>query len=199
MLKDILGFLVFVIIFFFMGMLIEYAKTNSKSLRELSNNLKRDLVDIIKGFFEKPKIRHIFEEGFANELRNVIKPFLACGMDIDIGNFYNPIPCIIIEFVPAKPMVEEEMDIVCQRVRSKFKRYITARNIQMKYFTSYTQGPDTAQIYIYYAEFDTDLSPLRNRYQEIVREKKGADLGLLRDDDLDKELKEIKDDNPTRI
>ena len=197
--KNFVSSILIFILIFALGMLLEYAKTNSKSLRELSNNLKKDLVDIIKGFFEKPKIRYIFEGCLTNELKNVIMPFLACGMDIDIGNFYNPLPYIIIEFVPAKPMAEEEMDIVCQRVRSKFKRYITARNLPMKYFTSYTQGPETAQIYIYYGEFDTDMIPLRERYREIVQEKRGSDLGLLRDDDLDKEIKEINDDNPTGV
>ena len=60
----------------------------------------------------------------------------------------------------------------------------------------YTQSPNDVQIYIYYAEFEEDRPLVQNKYQEVLREKCGADFGYLRDEDLDREIKDV---NPPRV
>lgn len=195
--KTIMSVLVFILMFIGFGMIIEYSRFKSNSLRANANQLKRDLVDIIKGFLEKPKVRHIFEPSLASEFRTIIQPYAVVGMDIDVvQNMINGIPFVGIEFVPNHPFEAEILSTLCDYVRIKFRRYLTARNLSWKTFTMYAQSPNDVQIYIYYAEFEEDRSLVESKYKEVLREKCDADFGYLRDEDLDKEIKDV---NPPRV
>lgn len=197
MLKTIMSVLVFILMSISLGMIIEYSRFKSNSLRANANQLKRDLVDIIKGFIEKPKVRHIFEPSLASEFRTIIQPYAVVGMDIDlVQNMINGIPFVGIEFVPNHPYEEEILSTLCDFVRIKFRRYLTARNLSWKTFTMYTQSPNDVQIYIFYAEFEEDRPLVQSKYKEVLREKCGADFGYLRDEELDKEIKDV---NPPRV
>lgn len=197
MLKTIMSVLVFILMIIGFGMIIEYSRFRNNSLRANANQLKRDLVDIIKGFIEKPKVRHIFEPSLASEFRTIIQPYAVVGMDIDVvQNMINGIPFVGIEFVPNHPFEAEILSTLCDFVRIKFRRYLTARNLSWKTFTMYTQSPNDVQIYIFYAEFEEDRSLVESKYKEVLREKCGADFGYLHDEDLDKEIKDV---NPPRV
>ena len=197
MLKTIMSVLVFILMIIGFGMIIEYSRFRNNSLRANANQLKRDLVDILKGFWEKPRIRHIFEPSLASEFRTIIQPYAVVGMDIDlVQNMINGIPFVGIEFVPNHPYEEEILSTLCDFVRIKFRRYLTARNLSWKTFTMYTQSPNDVQIYIYYAEFEEDRPLVQSKYKEVLREKCGANFGYLRDEDLDKEIKDV---NPPRV
>ena len=195
--KTIMSVLVFILMFIGFGMIIEYSRFRNNSLRANANQLKRDLVDILKGFLEKPRIRHIFEPTLASEFRTIIQPYAVVGMDIDlVQNMINGIPFVGIEFVPNHPYEEEILSTLCDFVRIKFRRYLTARNLSWKTFTMYTQSPNDVQIYIYYAEFEEDRPLVESKYKEVLREKCDANFGYLRDEDLDKEIKDV---NPPRV
>lgn len=197
MLKTIMSVLVFILMIIGFGMIIEYSRFRNNSLRANANQLKRDLVDILKGFWEKPRIRHIFEPSLASEFRTIIQPYAVVGMDIDlVQNMINGIPFVGIEFVPNHPYEEEILSTLCDFVRIKFRRYLTARNLSWKTFTMYTQSPNDVQIYIFYAEFEEDRPLVESKYKEVLKEKCGADFGYLRDEDLDKEIKDV---NPPRV
>ena len=197
MLKTIMSVLVFILMIIGFGMIIEYSRFRNNSLRANANQLKRDLVDILKGFWEKPRIRHIFEPSLASEFRTIIQPYAVVGMDIDlVQNMINGIPFVGIEFVPNHPFEAEVLSTLCDYVRIKFRRYLTARNLSWKTFTMYTQSPNDVQIYIYYAEFKEDRPLVESKYQEVLREKCDANFGYLRDEDLDKEIKDV---NPPRV
>lgn len=197
MLKTIMSVLVFILMIIGFGMIIEYSRFRNNSLRANANQLKRDLVDILKGFWEKPRIRHIFEPSLASEFRTIIQPYAVVGMDIDlVQNMINGIPFVGIEFVPNHPYEEEILSTLCDFVRIKFRRYLTARNLSWKTFTMYTQSPNDVQIYIYYAEFEEDRPLVESKYKEVLREKCDANFGYLRDEDLDREIKDV---NPPRV
>lgn len=197
MLKTIMSVLVFILMIIGFGMIIEYSRFRNNSLRANANQLKRDLVDILKGFWEKPRIRHIFEPSLASEFRTIIQPYAVVGMDIDlVQSMINGIPFVGIEFVPNHPFEAEILSTLCDYVRIKFRRYLTARNLSWKTFTMYTQSPNDVQIYIFYAEFEEDRPLVQSKYQEVLREKCDADFGYLRDEDLDREIKDV---NPPRV
>lgn len=197
MLKTIMSVLVFILMIIGFGMIIEYSRFRNNSLRANANQLKRDLVDILKGFWEKPRIRHIFEPSLASEFRTIIQPYAVVGMDIDlVQSMINGIPFVGIEFVPNHPFEAEILSTLCDYVRIKFRRYLTARNLSWKTFTMYTQSPNDVQIYIFYAEFEEDRPLVESKYKEVLKEKCGADFGYLRDEDLDKEIKDV---NPPRV
>lgn len=197
MLKTIMSVLVFILMIIGFGMIIEYSRFRNNSLRANANQLKRDLVDILKGFWEKPRIRHIFEPSLASEFRTIIQPYAVVGMDIDlVQSMINGIPFVGIEFVPSHPFEAEVLSTICDYVRIKFRRYLTTRNLSWKTFTMYAQSPNDVQIYIYYAEFEEDRPLVESKYKEVLKEKCGADFGYLRDEDLDKEIKDV---NPPRV
>ncbi len=195
--KEFLLLIIFLIMFFVVGFFIEVIRFQSKTPREIANQLKVDLVEIYKGFLEKPKIRHIFEQSLASEIKTIVQPYSVAGMDIDIVNgINNNVPFIGIEFVPNHPYEVEILSTLCEHLKIKFRRYMTARNLSCKCFTSYNQSPNDVQIYIYYAEFEEDLPFVKNKYQAVLREKNSTDFGYLRDEDLDKEIKDV---NPPRL
>ena len=197
MIKDIAFIFGITIGFFLIGLSIEIYRFQGRTPREHANQLKRDVVDIIKGFMDKPRIRHIFEPSLASDLRIIVKEYSVVGMDIDVvQNMIDGIPFVGIEFVPNHPYEAEVLSTLCDYVRIKFRRYLTARNLSWKTFTMYTQSPNDVQIYIYYAEFEEDRPLVESKYKEVLREKCGSDFGYLRDEDLDKE---IKDANPPRV
>ena len=112
--KTIMSVLVFILMSISLGMIIEYSRFRNNSIRENANQLKRDLVDILKGFLEKPRIRHIFEPSLASEFRTIIQPYAVVGMDIDVvQNMINGIPFVGIEFVPNHPYEEEILSTLC--------------------------------------------------------------------------------------
>ena len=197
MLIDIAYIIGIAIGLFLIGLSIEIYRFHGRTPREHANQLKRDIVDIIKGFLEKPKVRHIFEPSLASDLRTIVKEYSVVGMDIDVvQNMIDGIPFVGIEFVPNHPFEQEVLSTLCDYVKIKFRRYLTARNLAWKSFTMYTQSPNDVQIYIYYAELEEDRPLVENKYKEVLREKCGADFGYLRDEDLDKELKDV---NPPRV
>ena len=195
--NEIIYFIGITVGLFIAGLGIEMLRFPGRTPREHANQLKRDIVDIIKGFIEKPKVRHIFEPGLASEFRTIIQPYAVVGMDIDlVQNMINGIPFVGIEFVPNHPFEAEVLSTLCDYVRIKFRRYLTARNLSWKTFTMYTQSPNDVQIYIYYTEFEEDRPLVESKYQEVLREKCDANFGYLRDEDLDKEIKDV---NPPRV
>ena len=68
--------------------------------------------------------------------------------------------------------------------------------IGQKFLTDCGQNRPLTTIYIYYAEFEEDRPPVESKYKEVLREKCSADFGYLRDEELDKEVKDV---NPPRV
>jgi len=151
-----------------------------------------DILAIIKGLLDKPRERHIFDPGLSTELKAIVEPFSAPGMDIDTICGFNNIPLISIEFVPSQKMETEDIATLSERLKLKFRRYYTSRGLGWRCFPTYTQSENFVQIIIYYGEFQEDMKPLMTKYQEVLREKNSSDFGHLRDEDLDTEIKKLK-------
>lgn len=174
------------------GMVIEYVQHPTYTLRVNAYQLKMDLLAIIKGLLDKPRERHVFDIGLSNELKAIIEPYSAPGMDIDTIVGFQDVPLIRVEFVPEHKLETEEIAALSERVKLKFRRYFTSRGLAWRCFGTYTQSENFVQIVLYYGEFQEDMQPLMTKYQEILREKNNSDFGRLRDEDLDMELKGIK-------
>lgn len=174
------------------GMVIEYVQHPTNTLRVNAYQLKMDLLAIIKGLLDKPRERHVFDIGLSNELKAIIEPYSAPGMDIDTIVGFQDVPLIRVEFVPEHKLETEEIATLSERVKLKFRRYFTSRGLAWRCFSTYTQCDNFVHIVLYYGEFTEDMQPLMTKYQEILREKNNSDFGSLRDEDLDSELKELK-------
>lgn len=172
---------------------IEYARFPEKGLQGASQQLKADIISIIKGFTETPKIRHVFDITLCTEIRGIVEPYTATGMDIDVSVSCdtNGLPFIWIEYVPPRPQTEEDLATISEHIKLKFRRYLVSRNLNWKMFSRYTQNSGVVQIRVYYAEFPEDIPLLQQLYKQTISEKCAADYGYIRDDELDKELKNV--------
>jgi hypothetical protein len=162
----------------------------NNDIKSYASQLRADVSEIIKGFLEKPQIPHVIEDSLYAEVRNVVEPFLAVGMDIDVAQYNNGLPLFCIQFVPSHKLTEQELKDLTERIKIKFRRYLTARGFMWYNFATFKSTDYMVEVTIYYAEFEKDIDNLKNLYRRTLIEKSGSDYGALRDDDLDKELKE---------
>ncbi len=172
---------------------IEYLRFPDKGLQGASQQFKADIISIIRGFVETPRIRHTFDITLPAEIRSVVEPHTAIGMDIDVSCSCeeNGLPYIWVDYVPPRPQSEEELATVSEHIKIKIRRYLVSRNLNWKMISRYTQNSGVVQIRVYYAEFPEDIPLLRQIYRQTISERCAADYGYIRDDELDKELKYI--------
>ncbi len=188
--SDLMFFLLILFLLAAMGIAIEMIRFPNKDMKGYASQLRIDITEIIKGFLEKPQIPHIIEDSLYSEVRNVVEPFLAVGMDVDIAQYNNGLPLFCIQFVPSHKLTEQELKDLTERIKIKFRRYLTARGLRWYNFATFKSTEYAVEVTIYYAEFEKDIVNLKSLYRRTLIEKSGSDFGALRDDDLDRELKE---------
>ena len=143
----------------------------------------------LKGLTETPKQRYGFDDLFWYGLRNIVEPYAAVGMDIEIYPMMdNGLPYILVQFVPENRLTDQEIGILTERLKIKFRKYLAARCVCWRIFTEYTQCSNNVQIRLNYAEYPEDLQPLTRRYQLALKDRSSSEYGCLRDEDLDREL-----------
>lgn len=174
------------------GLAIEMIRFPNKDIKSYASQLRADISEIIKGFLEKPQIPHVIEDSLYSEVRNVVEPYLAVGMDIDVAQLNKGLPLFCIQFVPAHKLTEQELKDLTERIKIKFRRYLTARGLKWYNFATFQSADYKVEITIYYAEFEKDIVNLKSLYRRTLIEKSGSDYGALRDEDLDNELKEYR-------
>lgn len=188
--SDLMFFLFILFLLTAMGIAIEMIRFPNKDAKGYASQLRADISEIIKGFLEKPQIPHVIEDSLYAEVRNVVEPFLAVGMDIDVAQGNNGIPWFCTQFVPSHKLSEQELKDLTERIKIKFRRYLTSRGLTWYNFATFKSTEYAVSVTIYYSEFVKDLDNLKSLYRRTLIEKSGSDYGALRDDDLDKELKE---------
>ena len=192
MILDLFKIALIVLLVFIMLVLIEYARNPQNGLRGAAQQLKKDWRDIKKGITEEPKVRHIFDSTFLADIRNIVEPYAAIGMEIDVQQLYgNSLPYIGVEFVPKQKLTEEELATLADYIKIKFRRYWMARGITARCFSIYSQQINDVQIRLLYPEFEEEYPVYVRTYQQHVLEKSGSDYGCLHDEELDNELKHV--------
>ncbi|KAB1434311.1 hypothetical protein [Candidatus Galacturonibacter soehngenii] len=154
--------------------------------------LKQDVKKFVSAVFREPQIRHTFDITLANDIKMVTKPYAKAGFEIQLGNnLFRNVPAVGIRFVPDHVLEEAELQELIRLLLIKFKEYIGYYGLNWRVFATYSVGSDYANVYIYYAEWECDLHPFANVYRQTVRHKIDKSGGILRDEELEAELKHV--------
>lgn len=195
--EDNMDFIIVIVIFVSflgLGLSVEKLKHNDYTLFQVSRQLKNDIKIIIKGLFghEVVVVRHVYDPQIDEELRKVARPYSNSAFGIEVvKRIHYKTPFIGISFVPAHEMNEEELNEVTKLLLLKFRQYLGVHNLRWKNFSSFNSGELYVNIFLYYAELPEDRANFLKRYQMILREKAELNYGLLEDDSLNKELKNV--------
>jgi len=154
--------------------------------------LKQDIGRFTKALFAKPQIRHVFDITLTDDIKMVTKPYVKPGFEIQLANkLLKNVPVIAIRFVPDHPLEESELQELVRLLLIKLREYMAYYGFSWKNFGAYSVGSDYVTIFIYYAEWECDIHPFVNVYRQMVRHKVDKTGGILRDTELEEELKRV--------
>lgn len=154
--------------------------------------LKQDINKFIKAIFSEPVIRHQFDITLIDDFKTVIKPYVKNGFEIQLANkLFRNVPIVGARFVPDHVLEEAELQELIRLLIIKFREYMAYYGLTWKIFATYSVGSDYVNIYIYYAEWECDVHPFINVYRQTVRNKANKSGGILRDEELEAELKHV--------
>lgn len=175
-----------------MGFLLEKLFHPKSNLKEIAKLLKSDVHSIIMTLFEQVPIRHEFDITLFDDMQVFLKEYSKVGFDIKMQNLIDrDVPVIWIRFVPKMQFELEDIIEIMNFAVLKFREYINFYNLHWKSFGSYSSGSDYLNIYIYYSEYPCDEKAFMNLYRMVVRRKNKNAGGVLRDAELDEELKYV--------
>lgn len=154
--------------------------------------LKQDIGKFVKAIFSKPQIRHVFDITLIDDIKMVAKPYVKAGFEMQLANkLFRNVPVIAIRFVPDHILEENELQELVRLLLIKFREYMAYYGFNWKIFGTYSVGSDYVTIFIYYAEWECDMHPFVNVYRQMVRHKVDKSGGILRDKELEEELKRV--------
>lgn len=188
----ILAILLISILALMLGLVYENSKHKNNSLATLTHLLKSDIASVVKALFSKTVTRHTFDSTLCDDISTQIKSSAKVGFYPQIiNNLWNDVPCIRIKFVPDKLLTDAELSDIIQAISLKFIEYLQFYSLNWSFFIVYSIGANYINIYICYCEADCDQKSYRNLYRRMIRKKSEKNFGLLRDDSLDAELRNV--------
>ena len=183
---------VFLMMMLCLGLVTEKAIHVEYSLEDTVNALKKDIKRALKILFTEPKVRHTFDVTLANDIQVITKPYAKKGFEIKTQNgIVRNVPTIGIRFVPDHELDDGEMQELTRLLRLKFKEYVQFYNLKWNIFARYTKGTDYTFILLYYAEWEEDMRPFLNLYRQEIRKAVDKNGGVLRDTELEEELRHV--------
>jgi len=137
--------------------------------------------------------RHIFDESLTENFLKILDGHYHNAFEPNFqAVFFEGVPVIRISFVPVRPFTEEELQKLCRLLSLKFRQYCQNSGLSWRHFVEYHLMGDGIVLNLYYCEFKSDYQSFMRRYRVSIREKANRDFGVLRDENLDKELKNVK-------
>lgn len=155
----------------------------------------RGIIDFIKDLFRPeptPKYRWQGDYLLAGDLRTIANDFANPLSDINIvvtGN--SGTPMVGIAFTPKKAMTKDEVEDLTRILLERFRNYLRNMGFNWPSFGCFTNYRRCVEIYLYYAEFPEDMDNFRGRYLDTIAEPEKKDYGILRDDELERELTRV--------
>ncbi|NFO34608.1 hypothetical protein FDB37_13485 [Clostridium botulinum] len=175
-----------------LGLIIEKLMHFDYDVTGVTMALKQDFKKFVKAVFSESHIRHIFDVTLTNDIKMVIKPYVKAGFEIQLINkLFRNVPVVGIRFVPDHELEEVELQELIRLLLIKFREYMDYYGLNWKVFVTYSVGRDYVDVYIYYAEWECDIHPFANVYRQTVLQKINKSGGILRDEELEAELKHV--------
>ncbi len=174
------------------GLLMKKAFHPEYNVTQATKALKSDIRNVFKALVEKEQIRHTFDNTLSDDINTITKPYSNIGFEIYIRrNELRGCPAISVSFVPNHTLEDLELQELSRLLVIKFKEYTAYYKSNWQVFAMYTVGSDYVNIYIVYSEFKSDIESFTNLYRYNVRQKTTTLGGILRDPELEAELKNV--------
>ena len=174
------------------GLLIEKLLHMDYHLEPVVMPLKTDIKRVFSSMFMTEVPRHVFDVTLVDDLQGIVKPYSQPMFDIKLENvLFRNVPMIRVQFVPEHTLADTELEEISKLLHLKLEEYLRFYSLNWKTFVSYSVGSDYVNIMIFYSEFDTDLVSFTNLYRLSVRQSNKHNNGVLRDKDLEKELRTV--------
>lgn len=179
--------------FVVLGLLFEKLIHLDYDIAGVTLALKMDIRKFIKAIISKPVVRHIFDGTLKDDFQAVTKECAKKGFGIKVMNAsFRGVPVITIQFVPAHVLEESELQELVHVLLIKFREYMAYYGLTWQIFGVYYVGADHVTIYLHYAELECDRHPFISLYRQTVRRKTDKSSGVLRDEELEAELKRVR-------
>lgn len=187
------------ILFFFLalaililGILWEKARFNGYNLAECTRQFKTDAYTILHVLFSGETVRHTFDASLQEELLKILSDYQHTAFSPTMQvSFLNEVPTLQLTFVPARDFERKELMRLCHLVRLKFLQYCMVNGLKWRCFTEFHILNDGMLINVFYCEFKEDEAPFKKRYRSSVQQSVSSDFGVLRDKDLESDLKNV--------
>ncbi|MCY6356613.1 hypothetical protein [Clostridium sp. ZS2-4] len=180
------------ICFLGLGLAIEKMMHMDYDVTGVTMALKQDVMKFVKALFSEQQIRHTFDITIVNDIKAVTKPYAKAVFQIKLVNdLFRNVPVVGIRFVPDHELEEAELQELMRLLLIKFREYMAYYGLNWEVFVTYSVGRDYVDVYIYYAEWECDMHPFANVYRQTVRQKSNKSGGILRDEELEAELKHV--------
>lgn len=186
--------LILILFFIFLvGLLIEKMLHMDYDVEHVIMSLKKDVKRIGTSLFLTEVPRHVFDITLSNDMQGIVKPYSQPWFDIKLqSTFFQNVPVIRVQFVPEHPLSESELQEVSQLLQLKMREYLLFYGLDWKTYITYTIGKDYVNILLFYAELDSDIVPFANLYRNMIRKNSGISGEILRDKELEEELKHVR-------
>lgn len=163
------------------------------SLSENIRIFKKNVYIGLRTFFSTEVMRHEFEIPLVDDLIKVFSGIHHTAFTpVFQRDFIENVPVFKISLVLSKKLEQDEYLNLCRLVQLKFSEYLELNRFNWMHFIEYHVVNETLVLYIFYSEFKEDAQPFKNRYHKMVRRLASKDFGVLRDEALEKELKDVK-------
>lgn len=187
--------IIWIICIFLFLLVVEKLVHKDYSLEDAVKALKQDAFTCIKAIAKKDPKRHVFDVTLGDDITSLVTPYTKKGFEVKGEQTVRfGVPVVWIQFVPEHSLDTQELQDLCQFLSLKFKEYLEYYNVSWLYFTTYSVGCGYVNLYIYYSEWEEDVLPFRNLYRRMVRHKAGTSSGILRDEELEEQLKNVGKD-----
>lgn len=189
---NVLRFIIIILLLITSSLLIEKILHPSYSLKKVVYQFKKDVKCIFTAFMATEPVRHTFDITLKDELSNIVEPYKHDAFEIEFGFvLIQNVPTICVRFVPKKKLSKEELIELSHLLLLKFRRYLILHGFNWRTFVDYRTDEYYVYINIHYAEYKEDHQNIILLYRQTIRQKSDIDYGVLHDEDLNKELKNV--------
>lgn len=189
---QIFRIVVAMILLFVLGLCLEYIAHPNVGIEQTVYLLKADIMKIFKALCTKEKVRHFFDQDLFNDLKKIAEPYATDGIETEVFPCFNAgLWFIQIYVVSAEKMDLESMKNLSELFKVRFRKYLFVKQLKWRNYVHFSSCNNENMFWIFYEEFEEDKEAFENRYREQIRQKCSADCGYIRDDALEKELKNV--------
>lgn len=186
---EIFKIIIVILLLVLLGVCIEMIYNQCKDVEQATHLFKNDAKKFIKALFTREEMRHIFEEKLYLDLKNIVKPYSAQGMDIDVFPYFDgKVNAIVIQVFTCKKFELDELSNILELIKIKFRRYLFTHQLDWRNFAYFVTDSNCIKFYICYEELKEDKTNFESKYRELISEKSDINVGYIYDEALDKEL-----------